>query len=56
MSVPKSSPRAGFADILTVSQSPPPAVVRNCPACGRKIGAMPATDVVCPRTKRRGAR
>jgi hypothetical protein len=28
-----------------------PAVLTDCPQCGRHIGPLPATDIRCPRTR-----
>jgi hypothetical protein len=49
-----TEPDAGAAE--TDTTKPVQAVVRECPRCGRAIGAMLDTDVRCPRNRTSGMR
>ena len=44
-----AQPQLPDTPITTDSDNPRPTILRDCPHCGRQIGAMRAADVACPR-------
>jgi hypothetical protein len=51
----RSSDSDPSAAAVAVIVRPRVAIITQCPRCGRKIGAIAAADVRCPRRPRRAA-